>query len=707
MSDTYVTLTEASTFLGVSKATLRNWDKAKKLTANRNPYNSYRMYNIDELLKLKGTFHAQLVSKKERKDSVRNIKQTINKIQSILRDEVADSNIISRFDEISKLLFLEFCCSKDDLQFYGGLELFSSENIEEFADRIQNLYKKIIDTKKIKIPKNFESINLPASVLCKCLEELNKLDFSDSQYDIKGLAYEEILKDTFDKNVNQQFFTPYQIVDFMVSAMRPFLKGIVCDPACGTGGFLIKASGFSSDSKIIGMEIDERLSWTASLNLISHGCSNFEIRCLKDGGSLGKTAADYFGKIDAILTNPPFGSDYSDSNILQNFELGKNKASRRRGILFIEQSYNFLKSGGVVAIIIDRGVLNSKQNFDVQKFIRNHFEIRAVIDLPESAFMPYANVLASILILQKKSENFDSKFDKTFFAKAEKIGRKPNGDDDFIYLPDGSKKLNSDFDEILADWNNYLNGKTDFKSNKCFVSDIQSNNNNETSFRLDYAFHHPIKNESEKLLKNSVYNLLTLADICSEHNESYIPAADSETSSIMFTGLANIESFTGVATQVETASSSIKSAVKRYEKGEILFSKMRPNLRKVALMNFENGGYASSECIVLSVRKNSDGEFIIFPELFSALLRSDFVYGQIMGLVTGIGRPRISGKDLRSVKIPVPPKEIQRQALLVMKNSDETSKKMREKAALLQEEADNIEKLSINNVSKIVSGAAL
>ena len=534
---------------------------------------------------------------------------------------------------------------------------------------------------------------------------MNKIDFSNASVDIKGLAYEETLKDTFDKNANQQFFTPYQIVDFMVRAMKPFMKGTVCDPACGTGGFLIKVANSIADIRLIGMEIDERLAWISTLNLIAHGGNNFDVSCLNDGGSLGKNAASFFNTADVILTNPPFGSDYSDQEILTQFILGSGKASRRRGILFIEQSYNLLKSNGTVAIIIDRSVLNSKQNSDVQKFIIDKFNILAIVDLPETAFMPYANVLSSILILQKKTRK--SEYKKTFFGKAEKIGRKSNGEDDVVYKPDGTKVLNSDFDAILLDWSNYLNGKPLFNNKNCFVADIYSNVVERKSSRLDYIFHHPFINESENLLQNSAYKLFTLADICSEHNESYIPAADPMASSLLFTGLANIESYTGVASQTEEPAASIKSTVKRYEKGEILFSKMRPNLRKVALMNFENGGYASSECIVLSVRKNIDGEYLISPELLAMILRSDFVYGQVMGFVTGIGRPRISGKDLRAVKIPIPPLEIQKQALVVMKNATESSKKLREKAALLQEEADNIMQISINNITKIVSGIVL
>lgn len=79
---------------------------------------------------------------------------------------------------------------------------------------------------------------------------------------------------------------------------------------------------------------------------------------------------------------------------------------------------------------------------DVREYIFSHFEIMGVIDLPESAFLPYANVSSSIMILQKKMGNVKQR--QTFFAKSEKIGRKSNGDDDIIYYQNGDFKLDSD-----------------------------------------------------------------------------------------------------------------------------------------------------------------------------------------------------------------------------------------------------------------------
>jgi hypothetical protein len=86
---------------------------------------------------------------------------------------------------------------------------------------------------------------------------------------------------------------------------------------------------------------------------------------------------------------------------------------------------------------------------------------------------------------------------------------------------------------------------------------------------------------------------------------------------------------------------------------------MRPNLRKVALMDFIEGGYVSPECLVLRPRRDDNGEFIIDPTLLASVLRSDLVFGQLMHLIAGIGRPRINGTDVKQVKIPVPSSELQ------------------------------------------------
>lgn len=699
---TKVSLAEAATFLGVSKATLRNWDNDGKLTADRNPLNRYRQYDLDELIALKQTVQGlpeeevvHIPDGSSKKADTKEIKKVVNKLHNIIRDSDANSNIVTRFDEISKLLFLRLMLGKEP---FKAVNLKSSA---EYAGNIQKRYSELVHESGKAIPDKFKKILLADGAICSCGKELYEIAVDESRVDVKGLAYEDTIRGTFDKSDNQQYFTPYQIVDFMVAALKDYLTGTVCDPACGTAGFLTKAAE-NSHASLLGIEVDERLAWVSTLNLLLHGKEDFGVMYLDNGGSLGKSATKYFNSVDVILTNPPFGSDYADQEILNQFVLGRNKSSRRRGILFIEQAWNLLKDDGFVAIIIDQGVLNSSTNTDVREFIISHFTIKGIIDLPESAFLPYANVSSSILILQKKVMNFHQ--GKTFFAKSLNIGRKSNGDDDIIYSSNGDTRLNSDLSEILEDWYRYLNGDYNMRTSECFVANIDEYSDEDKNLRMDYMFHHPVRYESKAILSNSKSRLVTLAELCEERNQSYIPAADPGATSIPFTGLANIESYTGVAIQEITPAASIKSSVKRYEPDDIIFSKMRPSLRKVAVMKTTQGGYVSSECSVFTVRRGDDGEPLVYPEVLSALLRSDFVFGQIMPCVTGIGRPRINGKDLRKIKIPLPSKDLQQKAMQSLYSNQVCVKQLKDKAKALREEAETLENKMINDVAIIMSG---
>lgn len=627
-------------------------------------------------------------------DEAKAIKRTVNKLHCIIRDSDANSNIVTRFDEISKLLFVRLMSGRDIFEGYD-------QNETLYSKKIQNEYTRLLNEAGRKIPDGYLQINLDTKALSLCGKELYTVLIDDYQCDVKGLAYEDTIRGTFDKSDNQQYFTPYQIVDFMVKALRPFLKGTVCDPACGTAGFLTKVNDFT-DVKLLGFEVDERLAWVSALNLYIHGAEDFETYLMNNGGSLGSEADAFYETIDVILTNPPFGSDYTDSKILDKYVLGKNRNSRRRGILFIEQAWHLLKEDGMLAIIIDQGVLNSKTNIDVREYIFSHYKIMGIIDLPESAFLPYANVSSSIMILQKKGK--DVKQGQTFFAKSEKIGRKSNGDDDIIYYPNGKFELDSDLNHILSAWEMFISGDDQIQNANCFVADVDEYLDEDKSMRLDYTFHHPYRNESRELLNHSKAPLVSLEEVCTERNHSYIPAADPDAVTIPFTGLAHIESLTGNATQELTPAASIKSAVKRYEPGDIVFSKMRPALRKVAVMNMNEGGYVSSECTVLTVRNDNNGEPLIEPDILSAILRSDFVYGQIMSCVTGIGRPRISGKDLRKIMIPLPDKHLQAQVMQKLRADEASVKQLKDRAEALKEEAEKLEIRMINEAALIMAG---
>lgn len=692
-----VSLTEASTYLGVSKATLRNWDRAGKLRSTRHPVNDYRLYALDELREMKSQltlFDECPAIDAVNQISARDVKRLISRLHNILRDNDGSSNLLERFDELSKLLFIGMMAAKHKITNDSLRDSKASEAV--YANQIRAEYGRLIVETGLAAPIQFQQLRCSDRALVEGGRALAAVDFAGSNIDLKGLAYEEVIKRTFDKTDNQQFFTPSSIVRFMVDLLGT-VSGDVCDPAAGTGGFLVEVArrDFEYES-LTALEIDQRLAWTAGLNILLHGGDNVCSSFLPDGGSLGLNGEQYFSRFDTIITNPPFGSDFGDESEMSKYILGKGKSSRRRGILFVERCWRMLRDGGRLAIILDEGVLNLPHAQDVRTFILNHFHLDAVVSLPETAFMPYANVNAAILLMTKGNHSLEK---PTFFAKSEKIGRRANGDDDIVYERDGTVRINSDLAELLKGWRGDL-----IDDELAYWAQIKPKDATNPDLRLDFRYHHPSRDEAALRLSLAEWPLYCLADLCEEINESLIPAKEMPDSVILYTGLAHIESRNGKAYQEPTSTNSLKSSVKRYEPGDILFAKMRPNLRKVALMNCEEAGYASPECMVLRPRKDVTGNWEISPTILAALLRSDLVYGQLMHLIAGIGRPRLSGKHVKQVKLPVPHRGLQESVCRRFEANLDAAATIREQAENMLVDAKQRENSAIEQVALSVIG---
>lgn len=648
MSKLY-TIEEAASYLGLTSQTLRNWDKSGKINCVREPENNYRLFSESELDSIKKVVkprNSRKISKTPTKDSIElksdfDFKRLITKLHRIIRDFDGRSSIIERFDELTKILLVY---SYSDEKLNPILQ-----DIKIFSHKVKAFYVNLLLQLGLTPPKNFEAITLNDQCLYYLFDYLSKSNANSQINELRGVIYEEMIKDIFEKGDNQQFFTPKAVVEFMTDAISIVTSGSICDPASGTGGFLIDIikNGKPFD-KFTAIEVDERLAWITNINLKIHNCKNYKVICLPDGGTLGLGVDRYKSSFDAIITNPPFGSDYSDIDGLKYFTLGQGKSSRRRGVLFIERCLDLLKENGYLAIIIDDGVLNHSSNEDVRRLIINQTEVLGVISLPLTTFMPYASVEASVLLLHKVKK--PSKTVKTFFASARSVGKKPNGDEDFIYN-NGTEELNNDLFDIFENWKNHINGEEIKNSDLCYISNIFdafSTDCDTHTCRLDFAFHHYSREAVRIILKKNKHRLVKITDLCDEINESIIPAQDMPDQTILYTGLTHIDSNSETYIQVHTPANSLKSAVKKYQKGDVIFSKMRPNLKKSVAINHENDGYCSSECIVLRPKNNH-----INSRLLSAVLRSDFVYGQIVHLITGIGRPRISAKDFKGIMIPL------------------------------------------------------
>ncbi|MCW8810910.1 MAG: N-6 DNA methylase [Ignavibacteriaceae bacterium] len=604
-------------------------------------------------------------------------------------------SLIERFEEITKLLYTKLYDEKNN---DTKSSIFSIESKRSY-ENLNQLYKDSVSVFKNLLLNGRGELGDDQKAIVEIAKILSDVELSKVSSDIKGIAYEELVKNTFEKTENQQFFTPRTVVEFMIELVAPENRtNTICDPACGSGGFLIEALKYGINaSGLYGMEVDKRMAWVAQMNLHIHGGNDSKIIYLDGDGSLGfdqklKNIIPDNG-FDYIITNPPFGSDFSNPNSLDKYLLGKGRSNRRRGILFIERCISWLKKGiGQLAIIIDDSILNGSGNEDVREFILNTCDLEAVISLPEATFKPYASVETSILLLKKKTEKSKINNRNVFFAQAEKVGRKPNGDSLFKRGANGKLELDNDLVNILEDFRRFRTESVNklVDNELSFVCNAeQFKKNISTSNRIDYLFHHPSRDEAEKLLQNSLFPIKKLKDLVIRRNDSLVPNLIDPLNTWRYVGLANIEARTGEYDVTEVFGNQIKSSVGLFKKGDIVFSKLRPELRKVFVSIDEEDAYVSSECFVF---RNISQDILNFDYL-AFILRSDIVYGQIVYQISGTGRPRIGYNTILNLRIPLPPIDIQ--------NTIVEDQKIARKTFLKHIENSNTELAKANNAIEI------
>jgi len=561
-----LTVREAADLLGVTTTTLRNWDRDGRLRAARHPINRYRLYRAREVRALLQKLRANELPGQQilfREPNLYpsagipvtdigtpELKRILRSMSAAFRDSEGAS-IVERFEEISKLLFCKFLdeiepSSKSPFSLESDLlEEEQHRRVVAIYERAKKRYPSLAAYNSLEITKDVKAV-------ARCAMLLSRISLSSVSADVKGVAYEELVKDTFDKTENQQYFTPRPIVDFMVGLVDPKEGELVCDPACGSGGFLVgvlKHIGVEKKHsvRLIGVEIDKRMAWIAQLNLFLHGVGESCISYFPNGGSLSfgneSTGLLKDGSVDAVITNPPFGSDYSEPNQLAHYVLGRSRQSRRRGVLFIERCIRLVRERGRIAMIIDDGVLNGPNNEDTRRLVLDQCNLEAVFSLPDVAFMPYATAKASILFLVKRARK-GGKTKPVFMADIQHVGRRPNGDPEFSDERDehNRPKLLNEMPTTLEVWKRYKERPKEFASTeKTFV--VTPEHIEETAkhdCRFDLLYCHPARAEAERLLARSAYLTAKLGELIVERNETIVPSVDAPDDIIRYIGLANI-----------------------------------------------------------------------------------------------------------------------------------------------------------------------
>ncbi len=233
--------------------------------------------------------------------------------------------------------------------------------------------------------------------------------------DVRGDVYEYLLSKLQTAGVNGQFRTPRHIIRMMVEMMEPKADDVVCDPACGTSGFLVAASDYLRENQkqeiffvqenkahymtrmFHGYDMDRTMLRIGAMNMMLHGVENPKIE-YRDSLSDQNTDKE---KYSLILANPPFKGSL-DADIV-SADLLKVCKTKKTELLFLALFLRMLKVGGRCACIVPDGVLfgSSKAHKDIRKALVDGNRLEAVISMPSGVFKPYAGVSTAVLIFTK------------------------------------------------------------------------------------------------------------------------------------------------------------------------------------------------------------------------------------------------------------------------------------------------------------------
>lgn len=261
-----------------------------------------------------------------------------------------------------------------------------------------------------------QSVNISLRVLgMDALDDIFLLMEQAKELDIRGDVYEYLLSKIAQSGLNGQFRTPRHIIRMMVELMKPSADDMICDPACGTSGFLVAAGEYLKERRkeeifydkekrdhymsgmFHGYDMDRTMLRIGAMNMMTHGVENPFIE-YRD--SLSEQNADK-DKYSLILANPPFKGSLDAEAV--SGDLLKVCKTKKTELLFLALFVRMMKVGGRCACIVPDGVLfgSSKAHKDIRRELLENQRLEAVISMPSGVFKPYAGVSTGILIFTK------------------------------------------------------------------------------------------------------------------------------------------------------------------------------------------------------------------------------------------------------------------------------------------------------------------
>lgn len=293
---------------------------------------------------------------------------------------------------------------------YSTIQEWVFPFIKNLDGKKDSAYSKYMDDAIFKLP-----TPLLLSKVVDALDEIYELMAKEQEKDVRGDTYEYLLNKIAQSGRNGQFRTPRHIIRMMVEIMKPQPDDVICDPACGTSGFLVSAGEYLKETykeeiffnkmkkdhymnhMFFGYDMDRTMLRIGAMNMMTHGV---DAPFIEYRDSLSDQNADK-DKYSLVLANPPFKGSLDYDTV--SADLLKVCKTKKTELLFLALFLRMLKIGGRCACIVPDGVLfgSSTAHKAIRKEIIENNRLEAVISMPSGVFKPYAGVSTAILIFTK------------------------------------------------------------------------------------------------------------------------------------------------------------------------------------------------------------------------------------------------------------------------------------------------------------------
>ncbi|WP_196588386.1 N-6 DNA methylase [Aliivibrio fischeri] len=580
-----------------------------------------------------------------------------------------------------------------------------------FIQFVTNFEKDIAKNEKQRIFEKNDTIKLQPTVILKIVEKLQGIYLHGIDADLKGRLFETFLNATMRGKDLGQFFTPRSMVKLVVKladiSVVSNIQGektpeVVVDYCSGSGGYLIEALSdmqrkidslpIGSDEKvekknklasehIYGCDIgvEPNLARIARMNLYLHGDSGSkifqvdaldkELRILESDNEEVVAEKSYLHNlhskgpyVDVVLTNPPFAKEYDSSTehekaILGDYSIAVGKTNLKSSLMFFERYHDILVDGGRLLSVVDDGILSGKKYKWFRDYLREKFNIKAIISMPGDAFQrSKARVKTSLIILEKSDSGKAGQAD-VFMYPCKYIGiDDPNRErtlpEDYVV----KEKAQEEIEEVYNLYSDFLKGKCpkDYIVNPSRITE-----------RLDVKSCMMIPGFSTDEWNKKGFNTQKLDDLLTlrqfDELDTVNTSSDFETILDQNNWISSIDGRPSVTYLRVTYTGFCESGERifidqtqyprlfRVRTGDIVVSNIAASHGSICIIPPEFDNYVvTNEYTVMKPKEGID------PKVLWMLMRSPEARADMLFLATGISRSRVTWDVIKNVTIPFP-----------------------------------------------------